>query len=159
MRNSSFKRRQERLSGRESIESPRGYNSMSQLQSFHNYSFSKVGQSFDKNYNTNIKHSKHKLPPTSNSRVFPSKVKSLEMKYKSPKAREYSKLEQNPDTDQSMLDQEVLMTGNKIFTTSAKRSLVYKSPSLPVLGGSKHLYQYSNGRSIKIEDINSPNKE
>jgi hypothetical protein len=151
MRNSSFKRKQERLSGRESIESPRGYNSMSHLQSFHNYSCSKVGQSYDKNW-----HSKHKLPPTSNSRVFPSKVKSLEMKFKSPKARESSKLEQNPETDQSMLDQ---MTGNKIFTTSAKRSLVYKSPSLPVLGGSKHLYQYSNGRSIKIEDINSPNKE
>lgn len=154
MRNSSFKRKQERLSGRESIESPRGYNSMSQLQSFHNYSYSKVGQSFDKNW-----HSKPKLPPSSSSRVFPSKVKSLEMKYKSPNAREYSKLEQNPETDQSLLDQEVLMTGNEIFTTSAKRSVVYKSPSLPVLGGSKHLYQYSNGRSIKIEDINSPTKE
>ena len=108
---------------------------MSHIKSFHNYSFSKVGQSWDKNT-----HSKHKLPPTSNSRVFPTKVESLEMKFKSPKAHESSKREQNPDTDQSMLDPEVLMTGSKIFTTSAKRSLIYKSPSLPVLGGSKHLY-------------------
>jgi hypothetical protein len=40
------------------------------------------------------------------------------------------------------------MTGNKIFTTSAKRSLVYKSPSLPALGGTKHLY--SNERSDSL---------
>ena len=131
---------------------------MSHMKSFHNYSFSRVGQSCDKNTHLRT-YSKHKLPPTSHSRVFPSKVECLELKFKSPKAHESSKREQNPDTDQSMLDPEVLLTGSKIFTTSAKRSLIYKSPSLPVLGGSKHLYQYSNGRSIKIEDIASPSKE
>lgn len=110
-----------------------GCYTLTQGNSFHNQSFSKAA-TCDKV--AHAKPKKPRLPPSSNSKGT--------LQYRSPVNCPHSRKNLLSDLNQ-VPDQ-----ADRIFDTSAKRSLVYKSPSLKSVTGQQ--VQFSSGKTIKIED-------